>query len=284
MGEKTELLEQVKDFILDKFNLREIKAIILVGSYATGRQQVYSDIDIVIFKKNQKIPVERLENRFKDYDLDIWLYNQNYLMDAFQREITSPNDLGEISLFLRFFREAVIWYQEDEFLDKYIDSSIKWEWKYEVELLIDFPIQIPKEKWAKNALDEHLSLLKNVKNCIGEGKPISHRIKDYPELITDFEEEIAKRLMEITAKAYSDLGIKREWTEYKDAKKALQYQEWGLAVASLKDVLKFLIRSSLESPPNQLLDPNIWCLAEEADLPTNLKRALEFIYDQSFSS
>ena len=130
----------------------------------------------------------------------------------------------------------------------------------------------------------HLNLLENVKNCIREGRPISHRIKDYPELITDFEEEIAKRLMEITAKAYSDLGIKREWTEYKDAKKALQYQEWGLAVASLKDVLKFLIRSSLESPPNQLLDPNIWCLAEEADLPTNLKRALEFIYDQSFSS
>ncbi len=272
------LLDQVKYFILNKFNVRDLMAILLVGSYATGRSRKYSDIDIIIFKKNQYSSVERQELRFQEYDLDILLYSQSYFIETFQKKATTPNHLGEISLFLGFLREAVIWYQEGNFLDKFIASSHNWTWSPEYAVLFEFPIKIPTSKWAKNAFEEHLKLLKAAKKRFDEGKPISHRLKDYYELLTDIKEDTAQRLMELTSEAYSELDIKREWTEYKDAKKALAYKDWGLVVASLKDVLKFLIHCTLDSSPDQLLDPMIWCVAEEGDLPTNLKKALEFIY------
>ena len=85
--------------------------------------------------------------------------------------------------------------------------------------------------------------------------------------------------MKLTSEAYSELEIKREWTEYKDAKKAITYKEWGVAVASLKDVLKFLIRSVQNLSHIQLLDPVIWRYAEEGKLPTSLRKALEYIYN-----
>jgi predicted nucleotidyltransferase len=272
------LLDQVKHFILNKFNLRDLMAIILVGSYATGRSRKYSDIDIIILRKDQRPSFERQELRFKGYDLDILLYSQFYFIETFQKKPTTPNHLGEISLFLGFLREAVIWYQEGSFLDKFIASSHNWKWSPASAGLLKFPIKTPTSKWAKNAFEEHLKVLKAAKKRLREGKPISHRLKDYPELLTGTKEDTARRLMELTSVVYSESGIKREWTEFKDAKKAIVNEEWGFVVASLKDVLKFLIRHVLESSPDQLLDPMIWRLAEEGDLPTNLKKALEFIY------
>jgi hypothetical protein len=278
MNRNSILLAQVKDFILSKFTLRETLGILLVGSYAIGRSRKSSDIDIIIFNKRQFPPVERQEVRFQGYDLDIWLYSQSYFEETFSKMATTPNHLGDISLFLGFLREAVIWYQEGIFLDKFITASYAWKWNPEYYALLEFSSRLPRKKWALNAFEEHLALLKAAKKRFKENNPISHRLKDYPELITDFNEEIAQRLMELTSEVYSELGIEREWTEYKDAKKAMVYKEWGLVVASLKDVLKFLIRIVLESSPDQLLDPMIWCFAEEGDLPANLKNALEFIY------
>ncbi|MHA2304397.1 MAG: nucleotidyltransferase domain-containing protein [Candidatus Hodarchaeales archaeon] len=280
MNQNSVLLEQVKHFILSKFTLRETLAILLVGSYATGRSRKYSDIDIIIFNKSQIIPVERREVRFQGYNLDIWFYSQSYFEETFQKEATTPNHLGEISLFLGFLREAIIWYQKGIFLDKFIASSQNWEWNPEYYVLLNFPSEKPRCKWAINAFEEHLILVKAAKKRLKENNPISHRLKDYPELISDFKENTARRLMDLTSEVYSELGIGREWTEYKDAKKAIMYREWGLVVASLKDVLKFLIRFVLESSPDQLLDPMIWCSAEAGDLPVNLKKALEFIYSK----
>ena len=135
MDRSAEILRQVKQFVLSEFPLSEIMAIILVGSYATGRFHQYSDIDIVIFKKRHTPSVERHEIRFQGYDLDIWFYDKAYFEQTFIQKATTSNHLGEISLFLGFLREAVIWYQEGNFLDKFIKLALPWEWeKCEVSL------------------------------------------------------------------------------------------------------------------------------------------------------
>ena len=85
--------------------------------------------------------------------------------------------------------------------------------------------------------------------------------------------------MELTTQVFLELEIRREWTEYKDAKKALIFKDWGAAVASLKDVLKFQIRNALDLSHIQLLDPVIWWYAEEGNLPISLRKALEYIYN-----
>ena len=110
MNSSSTPLVEIRNYILEKFDLREILGIILVGSYAAGRAKKNSDIDIIILKKNQPSVFERREIRYHEYELDIKLYRHSYLEDTLEREATTSNQLGEISLFLRFLQEAVIWY------------------------------------------------------------------------------------------------------------------------------------------------------------------------------
>ena len=88
MKNQSTSLDEVKRFILANFDLSEILAIILVGSYAKGRERKASDIDIIIFKKNQPSVIERQEIRFHEYELDIRLYRQAYFEETFQKKAT----------------------------------------------------------------------------------------------------------------------------------------------------------------------------------------------------
>jgi hypothetical protein len=129
-----------------------------------------------------------------------------------------------------------------------------------------------------NAYKENLQLLDAAKLRLNEGKPVSHRRKDYPELIEEKTEEKARTVLELTENAYLLAGIDRNWTEFDDGRKAIQTGSWGNAVASLKDVLRFLVRYQLSSVPEQLLDPSIWKAIEDMTLSDELKAALEQAY------
>ncbi|MFV2015137.1 MAG: hypothetical protein ACC656_06915, partial [Candidatus Heimdallarchaeota archaeon] len=153
-----------------------------------------------------------------------------------------------------------------------------WSWSSEYTEFLEFKEFPPNTPYLLNAYEENLQLIDAAKTRLNEGKPVSHRRKDYPELILEKNEEKARNVLDFTEKAYSISGIDRHWTEFDDGRKAIQTGQWGNAVASLKDVLRFIVRYQLPSVPEQLLDPSIWKAVEEMTLSKELKKALEEAY------
>ena len=80
-------------------------------------------------------------------------------------------------------------------------------------------------------------------------------------------------------KAYTELGLEVSWPELADANKAIDTKEWKIALASIKDVLRFVLRYDLHTTPNQLLDPSIWQDTDEVELTESLEEALKIVFN-----
>ena len=126
-----------------------------------------------------------------------------------------------------------------------------------------------------------MKLLELAEKKFDEGKPISHRVKDYPELIIKAEKNEVEMLFKSILSSYKSLGIEREWIEMTYAQKAIKEENWNKAFACIKGILRFLIRKHVASAPRELRNPSLWKMAEEQDLPKEIINLMKAIYKTS---
>ena len=72
------LAQSLKETVIQLSRLKEVDRIILFGSYATGRSDLFSDIDIAVIMNSDKTFIERtgmLRKHLKaTIDLDLFVY------------------------------------------------------------------------------------------------------------------------------------------------------------------------------------------------------------------
>ncbi len=273
------VLEKAKQWALENLIDEETDAILLVGAWARGEGTDVNDIDLVILKRYQLVAIAHIEVPCDGFTLDCWIHDRDSIHYELYTEPTDSNQITNLSLTLKFLKEAIIWYEREQFVEELKVRAENWTWDPKIKQLLEFDAEPPQTAWALNAFNESKKLLEFAKVKVDQGLPITHRRKDYPELNQDYGEQVARQLMEATQEAYDNLGIERDWPEFKDAVKALNHGNWTNAVASLKDVLRFIIRYELPSVPDQLLDPKLWTNAEKVHLSDPTLRALKIAFE-----
>lgn len=272
------ILETAKNWAVENLKDEDTISILLVGSWAKGSGTDVNDIDIIVIKQFQLIAIAHQEHKLDNFTLDIWVHD----IDAIKEDIFGiPIDLNQInntSMILSFLEHAIVWFETEPILSELKEKALVWSWSSKYSKFLEFDKITPKTPYLLNAYNESLQLIDAAKVRLRKGKPVSHRRKDYPELILEKSEEKAKLVHDLTEKVYSTSGIDRHWTEFDDARKAIQTGHWANAVASLKDVLRFIVRYQLPLVPEQLLDPSIWKAVEDMTLSEELKNALEEAY------
>lgn len=251
--------------------------VVLAGSWARGTARDTNDIDIFLISDelNGDTMVRHEEHVLDEFTLDVWLYKAKHFKQMLTKWPKDLNDIHDISLILSFLRDARVWHDPGHVLDEFIEKAKEWEWNAEYKKYLEINAEVPTVQWARKAYEEDLEILRAAGERLDRGRPISHRRKDYDELTVEVDEQFTAKVRDLTLKAYTALEIRREWTELSDAKKAFNLGRWGNALASLKDVLRFLVRQCLgtDAPPIRL-DPGLWSKAEKASLHPALLEAL----------
>ena len=269
-------MDDVKNWFLTNLE-QDTLAVMLVGSRARGTSADRSDFDIIVIKESQSSGPRNVEKKYKEYDLDIWIHGLEHMSAQLSNKITNSNQLLNCSLIISFLKEAVIWYERFPVVTPLIALARDWKWELGMEEILSFEKISPTSDWALKGYNEDWALIELAKKRIVANKPISNRRKDYPELLAPTSKQQAVEACEVMQEAYDQLGEKRKWTEFKDAFKAIRNRNYAKALASAKDVLRFVIRCQLSVPPVQLLDPLLWKQAEEANLPEKTINALESV-------
>ncbi|MCG3226929.1 MAG: nucleotidyltransferase domain-containing protein [Candidatus Heimdallarchaeota archaeon] len=274
----SKILNGLKQIVLEDLLDEETLSVMLVGSWADGTAKEFSDIDLVVIRTNQSPFVQNKKYEFQGKILDVWFHDAEYMMKALNKQIESLSDIYQASLYLSFLRKCKVWYEKEQFIQNRIKLCQEWKWQPEHRLFIKMMGKPPKTPWAKNAYEENLQMLALFESQFDNGLPITHRLKDYPELHLPADEAKAKELFHITMKLFEEARFEREWTEVIDAKKAIQNENWTIAFISSKDVLYFLLRRALNPPSMERRDPSLWEFAEDKIIPVELLKALEIAY------
>ncbi len=272
------VLEEAKKWALEKLIDDDTLAILLVGAWAKGVGKDINDIDVILIKQFQLIGISHEEHRINEFNLDIWVHDKDAIHEDLYGEAADLNQINNTSMILAFLQDSVVWFEKEPFINELKEKANNWSWSSTYTEYLNFKEDIPSTLFLSQAYDENVMLLEAARKRLLEGKQVSHRRKDYPELIQDKTEDKARKVLELTEKAYLLSGIDRHWTEFDDGRKAILTSEWGKAVASLKDVLRFIVRYQLPSVPEQLLDPSIWKTIEEMTLSEDIRNALEEAY------
>lgn len=272
------MLDELRNRVIEDLLDKETLAVLLVGSWADGTAKEFSDIDLVVFRSEQTPFIHNKKYEFQGKILDVWFHDAEYMMRTVNKQIENLSDIYQASLYLSFLRNCKIWYEKEHFIQNRIKLCQEWKWKPEHRIFIKMMGKPPKTPWAKKAYDENLKILELFEHRFDNGLPITHRLKDYPELHLPVNEIKAKELFQITIKLFEEEKFEREWTEVIDAKKAIKNENWTLAFASSKDVLYFLLRRYLAHPSMEIRNPSFWEFAEERIIPAELIQALEIAY------
>lgn len=274
------VLEKAKAWAIENLVDDETIALLLVGAWARGEGTDINDIDVVQIKQFQLVAISHIEFPADGFVLDCWIHDKDAMIYEMSVDPMDSNAITTLSITLRFLKDAIIWFEKEPFFVEELQQRAKeWKWNPELVSLLEFKAEEPQTNWARNAFLENQKFLEVARQKLLKGEPVTHRRKDYPEINQDYDQETATKLWEATKKAYGNLGIQRDWPEFKDAEKALNHKNWKNAVASLKDVLRFILRYELPSVPDQLLDPRIWKNAEEVHLSEDTLQALKIAYD-----
>ncbi|NPD88817.1 MAG: hypothetical protein HGN29_08825 [Asgard group archaeon] len=275
---ESEILTKLKNLVLEDLLDENTLAVLLVGSWADGTAKEFSDIDLVVIRTNQTPFIHNKKYEFQGKILDVWFHDVEYMMKALNKQIESLSDIYQASLYLSFLRNCEVWFEKEQFIQNRITLCQEWEWKPEHRIFIKMMGKPPKTPWAKNAYEENLHMLALFENRFDNGLPITHRLKDYPELHLPADETRAKDLFQITMKLFEEARFEREWTEVIDAKKAIKNENWTIAFISSKDILYFLLRRAVNPPSMERRDPSLWEFAEDRIIPAELLQALEIAY------
>jgi len=274
-----DILEELKNRVIEDLLDEETLAVLLVGSWADGTAKEFSDIDLVVIRSEQTPFIHNKKYEFQGKILDVWFHDAEYMMKAVNKQIESLSDIYQASLYLSFLSNCKVWFEKESFIQNRIELSQKWKWKAEHRMFIKLMGKPPTVSWAKKAYEENMQMLLLFENRFDNGLPITHRLKDYPELHLPVSENKAKELFQITMKLFEEERFEREWTEVIDAKKAIKNENWILAFISSKDVLYFLLRRALKPPSTmERRDPSFWEFAEDKIIPVELLKALEIAY------
>lgn len=272
------VLEKAKAFAINHYSKDEdTVAILLVGAWARNTTADVNDIDVVVLKRFQLSPILSEDLIGDGFKLEAWIHDYDSFIYELESPIEDANNLATTSTILQALSEGIIWLDKtDGALSAYIEQAKSWVWDDSLTELLDFELQgEPQADWAKHAVEENLSMLKFAKQRIIDNLPVSHKRKNYPSLLKQFDETTARTVFEKTTAAIHASGINHMWSDYKDAEKALATGNWANVVASCKDVLRFLIRYDLVAVPTQLLDPNTWLAGEQLNLSKILRDAVE---------
>ncbi len=274
------VLEKAKEWAINNLVDDETIALLLVGAWARGEGTDVNDIDVVQIKQYQLVAISHIEFPADGFVIDCWVHDKDAMIYEMSVDPIDSNAITTLSITLRFLKDAIIWFEREPFIvEELRQRASEWKWNTELVKLLQFEAEEPETNWARNAFHENMEFLEKARQKLLNGEPVTHRRKDYPEINQNYDKETATKLWEATRKAYENLGIQRDWPEFKDAEKALNHENWKNAVASLKDVLRFIIRYELPSVPDQLLDPKIWKYAEQVHLSEDTLNALKLAYD-----
>ncbi len=274
----SQILKKIKYWVLDNLIDEKTDAAILVGSWAEERAKEKSDIDIILIKNNQPTLVQNKKLNVEGKNLDIWTHTQEYMLETLKKEVSSLSDIYQKSLFLSFLSSCKVWYEKDQFIQNNAQICKEWSWKTEDRIYIKMLGKPPEAEWAKKAYEENITLLSQFENNFDNNLPISHRLKDYPELHKPIEKSKVMALYKIVITIFEHLNLEKEWTEVIDSKKAILDEDWGIAFASLKDVLYFLLRRYVSPPSMERRDPSFWTFIESRIIPKEYIEALETAY------
>jgi len=273
-----EILEKIKKWALENLLDDHALCIFLIGSWAEGIQSEKSDIDIVVVKESLSPFIQNKKILVLEQHLDIWFHDKEYMLKTINKQIECLSDIYQISLYVSFFGKCDVWYEKDDFIQKNISICDKWQWNPEHRIYIKMMGKPPEALWLKKAYDENLEILSRYEYRFDNGLPISHRLKEYPELHPIVEESKVMELYKATMFLYQEQRIEKEWTEVIDAKKAIQEKNWSVAFVSLKDVLYFLLRRYTSPPSMELRDPSFWSFTEGKIIPAEFIKALQIAY------
>ena len=275
----SEILDELKNRVIQDLLDEETLAVLLVGSWANGTAKEFSDIDLVVIRSDQTPFINNKKYEFQGKILDVWFHDAEYMIKVLNKQIESLSDIYQTSLYLSFLRNCKVWFEKDQFIQNRIKLSQEWKWKSEHRIFIKMLGKPPQIPWAKKAYEENLQMLALFESRFDNGLPITHRLKDYPELHLPTNEIKAKELFQITMKLFEEARFEREWTEVIDAKKAIKNENWIIAFISSKDILYFLLRRAVKPPSSmERRDPSLWEFAEDKIIPVELVKALEIAY------
>ncbi|MCY3414675.1 MAG: hypothetical protein INQ03_23700 [Candidatus Heimdallarchaeota archaeon] len=270
------VLDEVKKYLLEHVLDDDTGAILIIGSWAKGDHSDPMDIDVMIVKKYQLTEMYNHEYNANSFQIDAYVYDQDTLLSELQGSPNNIDEINNVSMALLGLKNSLIIYQKEDLADKLIAMANSWSWKQELIDYLNPKIDMPDSGWRKKAVEEDLILFEEARKRLLQGQPITSRKKDYVVLLQDYSEQYALDLMDLVDVAYKELAIEIMWTEFKDAKTSLSAGNWSKTVASLKDVLRYLLRYNLPTAPLHLLDPNLWI--SEMSISPALEQALEMAF------
>jgi len=272
------ILDEVKEWILRRLIQPNTQTILLVGPWVSGQAKFASDIDIVVIAKKLLTSSQNEKMNFKNWTIDIWYNDKNHMEMILQKKVENLSDIFQKSYYLDFLLNCIVWYEKEPYIEKYIELTKNWKWNPEDKQFLRIQSKPPTKEWAKRAYEENIKLLELAEKKFDEGKPISHRVKDYPELLIKVEKNEVEMLFKNILSSYKRLGIEREWLEMTYARKAIKDEDWAKAFACIKGILRFLIRKHVASAPKELRNPSLWKMAEEQDLPLEIINLMKAVY------
>ncbi|MHA1912198.1 MAG: hypothetical protein ACTSYA_10930 [Candidatus Kariarchaeaceae archaeon] len=267
-----------KDWCFENYLDFATLSIMQVGSSVYKEDHEINDVDILIIKDGMEVNYTREKHELINVTVDALIIDSNHFVELMESPPTDFQTIRDLSLFLVCLRKGRIWYQRYLFLEGYVKLAKNWQWDPNLKKLLNFKLKEPKKEWAKNAYFEHLQILEIIKRRLDTGEPISHRRKEMPDVWVQVDEIKARSLFEKTKIVYEKMAISNEWTEWGDAKKAIELEDWIKAFYSMKDVLRWILRKVISNPPSELFDPTLWSIADKTKLPKELLAALEEAY------
>ena len=277
MNQQSRLM-MAKDWCFENYLDFATLSIMQVGSSVYKEDHEINDVDILIIKDGMEVNYTREKQALNGVAVDALIIDSNHFVELMESPATDFQTIRDLSLFLVCLRKGRIWYQRYLFLEGYVELAKNWQWDPELKKLLNFKLKEPEKEWAKKAYFEHLQILELIEKRLETGEPISHRRKEMPDVWIQVDEAKARSLFEKTKIVYEKMAITNEWTEWGDAKKAIELKDWVKAFYSMKDVLRWILRKVISKPPSELFDPMLWSIAEKTKLPEELLAAFEEAY------
>jgi hypothetical protein len=271
--------ERIRNWSIENLVDNKTVAILLAGSATKKPIDECNDIDIFIIKEEAKKNFYRLEEKFEDVLLDLNYLTIDEITQKMQNKVSNFWDMNWTSVYLELLVNGIIWYERENDFKQFLDLANNWHWDESCYEFINFKdFNEPKEVWFKNAYQEHLELLAILRKRVKNGKPVSYRCKDLPEMRKKAEEKVARKIFETFMIAYSYLSIKEDWEEVVYAKKAMQKKDWSSVVFNIKDAIRWLITPYIREEKIDILNPKIWETLEKKHIPNDILTTIKVIY------